>query len=296
LPVTNNGAFEETGSKYGVETWKTLAPSIEAAAENLPGAPTDDSTHPRILLIEDNPDVVEYLSACLKNLYHLDFAYNGQAGIEKALENVPDLIVSDVMMPVKDGFVVVETLKNDARSSHIPIVLLTAKADVQSRLAGLRRGADAYLAKPFHQEELLATLENLLESRRKLQSKYQQHIRAAEAPALPVADPEDNFLQKVRAIVEAHYPKDDFGLPQLCQKIGMSRSQLFRKMKALTDVAPSDLIRTHRLNKAKALLESGAVNVAEAAWDVGFKDPSYFSKLYQEEFGVAPGATKSESR
>jgi transcriptional regulator GlxA family with amidase domain len=103
---------------------------------------------------------------------------------------------------------------------------------------------------------------------------------------------EDAFLQKVRAVIEAHYPEEDFGLPQLCHKIGMSRSQLFRKMKALTDIAPSDLIRTHRLNKAKALLESGAANVAEAAWEVGFKDPSYFSKLYQEEFGEAPSATR----
>ncbi len=252
-----------------------------------------------VLLIEDNPDVVEYLSACLKGVgdhegspYQLDFAYNGQAGIEKALENVPDLIVSDVMMPVKDGFEVVETLKNDERTSHIPIILLTAKADVQSRLAGLRKGADAYLSKPFHQEELLVTIENLLELRRKLQSKYQQNVLAPVESVATAADQEDSFLQKVRGIIETHYHHEDFGLPQLCQKIGMSRSQLFRKMKALTDIAPSDLIRTHRLNKAKALLESGAANVAEAAWEVGFKDPSYFSKLYQEEFGVAPSATR----
>jgi YesN/AraC family two-component response regulator len=223
----------------------------------------------------------------------LDFAYNGQAGIEKALETVPDIIVSDVMMPFKDGFEVVETLKNDARTSHIPIILLTAKADVQSRLTGLRRGADAYLSKPFHQEELLVTLENLLETRRKLQLKYQQSILVADLPAPDAAasDPEDAFLQNVRAIIEANYADESFGLPQLCQKIRLSRSQLFRKMKALTDIAPSDLIRKHRLNKAKALLESGAANVAEAAWEVGFKDPSYFSKLYQEEFGEAPSTT-----
>lgn len=248
---------------------------------------------PHVLLIEDNPDVVEYLSACLKGRYALDFAYNGQVGIEKALENVPDLIVSDVMMPVKDGFEVLDALKSDERTSHIPIILLTAKADAQSRLAGLRRGADAYLSKPFHQEELLVTVENLLEQRRKLQLKYRQNMLAAEAatPAEAVADPEDAFLRQVRAIIEAHYADDAFGLPQLCQKVGMSRSQLFRKMKALADIAPSDLIRTHRLKKARALLESGAINVAEAAWQTGFKDASYFSKLYQEEFGEAPSAT-----
>ncbi len=284
LPVTNNSVFEEKE----VEIRKTpipLRPSIQLTGPN-------DPDKPGILLIEDNPDVVEYLHACLKDLYQLDFAYNGQAGIEKALETVPDLIVSDVMMPFKDGFEVLETLKNDERSSHIPIVLLTAKADVQSRLAGLRRGADAYLSKPFHQEELLVTLENLLASRRKLQLKYQQNVLAPTAADASVEDPEDSFLQKVRAIVEANYQQEDFGLPQLCQKISMSRSQLFRKMKALTDLAPSDLIRSHRLQKAKALLESGAANVSEAAWEVGFKDASYFSKLYQEEFGEVPSATR----
>jgi len=237
---------------------------------------------------------MEYLTACLKGHYALDFAYNGQAGIEKALENVPDLIVSDVMMPFKDGFEVLDALKNDERTSHIPIVLLTAKADAQSRLAGLRRGADAYLSKPFHQEELSVTLENLLELRRKLQSKYQQQVLAPDAIDAPSVDleMEDVFLQKVRSVVDAHYQHDDFGLPQLCQKIGMSRSQLFRKMKALTDIAPSDLIRSHRLNKAKALLESGTINVTEAAWQTGFKDASYFSKLYQEEFGEMPSATR----
>ncbi|MBK8428392.1 MAG: response regulator [Lewinellaceae bacterium] len=286
LPVTNSSVFEEK-----------LMP-IDGVTRNLPVkrslhsdgvTPSHPVTMQTVLLIEDNPDVVEYLNACLDGQFHLDFAYNGQAGIEKALENIPDLIVSDVMMPMKDGFEVVEALKNNALTSHIPIILLTAKADVQSRLAGLRKGADAYLSKPFHAEELLVTIENLLELRRKLQLKYQQYALSPTVPeGAETADMEDGFLQKVREVIEANYPKEDFGLPQLCQKIGMSRSQLFRKMKALTDMAPSDLIRSHRLNKAKVLLESGAANVAEAAWKVGFKDPSYFSKLYQEEFGVAP--------
>lgn len=284
LPITNNGLF---GGK-------------EVAIQKTSFAVSDGVTlsHPvttqTILLIEDNPDVMEYLTACLKSHYALDFAYNGQAGIEKALENIPDLIVSDVMMPIKDGFEVLDTLKNDERTSHIPIILLTAKADAQSRLDGLGRGADAYLSKPFHQEELLVTMENLLELRRKLQLKYQRNILPAEAatPAETAADPEDGFLQQVRAVIEANYADDGFGLPQLCQKIGMSRSQLFRKMKALTDIAPSDLIRSHRLNKAKALLKSGTANVTEAAWQTGFKDASYFSKLYQEEFGEMPSETR----
>lgn len=304
LPITNNGVFSEKEASVDMEGRKT--PAIKPPL--LPSVPTasDDPNLPQILVIEDNPDVVEYLKTCLQNMnaregrpYQLDFAYNGQAGIEKAIETVPDLIISDVMMPFKDGYEALETLKNDERTSHIPIVLLTAKADAQSRLAGLRRGADAYLAKPFNQEELLVTVANLLELRRKLQQKYQRNILATE-PVAPIsrpeapADMEDAFLQQVRAVIEANFSDDAFGLPQLCQKINMSRSQLFRKMKALTDVAPSDLIRSHRLNKAKALLESGTLNVSEVAWEVGFKDPSYFSKLYQEEFGVMPSEVGSK--
>ncbi len=222
----------------------------------------------------------------------MEFAYNGQAGIEKALENIPDIIVSDVMMPIKDGFEVVEKLKNDERTSHIPIILLTAKADIQSRLQGLRRGADAYLSKPFHQEELLVTINNLLESRRKLQQLYLQKVLIPSSEVGTDVDIEDGFLKKLHEVMEENYTDEDFGLTELCQKIRMSRSQLFRKMKALTNIAPSDLIRKHRLNKAKDLLKSGEVNVAEATWKVGFKDPSYFSKLYQEEFGETPSATR----
>lgn len=304
LPITNNctwlekEADEALAARKSAELRSPMSPAVHS--EEISEVPADV---PVVLLIEDNPDVVEYLKACFQHAddqrrggrsYQLAFAYNGQAGIEKALEIIPDLIISDLMMPLKDGFEVLETLKNDGRTSHIPIILLTAKADAQSRLAGLRHGADAYLAKPFHREELLVTMGNLLELRQRLQQKYQQNILAAEpASSTPTAaDTEDVFLQRVRSIIEAHYANDAFGLPQLCQKIGMSRSQLFRKMKALTDIAPSDLIRTHRLNKAKALLESGAFNVAEAAWEVGFKDPSYFSKLYQEEFGMMPSAAK----
>ncbi len=292
LPITNNGVFEEIGTR------KTLSNLALSSIKQIPTQDiysiTNDLNHPHVLVIEDNADVVEYLKACLQDNYVLDYAYNGSAGVEKATVNIPDLIICDVMMPEKDGFEVVEILKNDERTSHIPMILLTAKADLSSRIKGLKEGADAYLSKPFNQEELLVTVSNLLSTRKKLQEKYQQKIFNKELPPANVEsiNLEDIFLKNVMAVIEDNYSKDDFGLPQLCQKVGMSRSQLFRKMKALTDIAPSDLIRKHRLNKAKSLLVSGDANVSEAAWNVGFKDPSYFSKLYQEEFGEAPSATR----
>lgn len=290
LPVTNTSAITDIVPSLEREDWSTLA--ISASMKSTTDILNGEDSKPQILLIEDNPDVVEYLTACLEKQFRLEYAYNGMAGVENALTSVPDLIISDVMMPIKDGFEVLEILKNDACTSHIPIILLTAKADVQSRLSGLRRGADAYLSKPFNQEELLVTVANLIESRQKLKLKYQQNILAPTNPEVTSEDPENSFLQNVRSIIDANYHQEDFGLPQLCQKIGMSRSQLFRKIKALTDLAPSELLRTHRLRKAKILLQTGTVNVAEAAWQVGFKDPSYFSKIYQEEFGEPPSATR----
>lgn len=297
LPIHRKAALWD--SKEVFQTLKDYLPG-----NPLPENPTESTAHPlpasslpQLLIIEDSADVVIYLKSCLEGAYQIDVAYNGKIGIEKALENIPDLIISDVMMPEKDGYQVCDTLKNDERTSHIPIILLTAKADAASRMAGLRRGADAYVSKPFNLEELLLRLRALLDNQRRIAAHFSKAIENGMAPPLTDAslsealEVEDAFVKKVNEVIEANYSDEDFALPQLCQKIGMSRSQLFRKMKAVTDTAPSDLIRSFRLNKAKTLLENGGVNVAEAAYQVGFKDPSYFSKLFQEEFGIQPSAT-----
>ncbi|MEZ4955870.1 MAG: ATP-binding protein [Saprospiraceae bacterium] len=256
---------------------------------------------PTLLIIEDNPDVVVYLKSCLAEQYQLDVAYNGKIGIEKALEDIPDLIISDVMMPEKDGYQVCDTLKNDERTSHIPIILLTAKADAASKMVGLRRGADTYLAKPFDKEELLVWLEKLLERQQRLAAYFSKKIvgeeqdRPAEAVVQEAIAIEDEFIQKVRKIVAENFGDESFALPQLCQKIGMSRSQLFRKMKALIDQSPSDFIRNYRLYQAKSLLETTDLNVSEVAWKVGFKDPAHFSRSFQEIFGVLPSNVPPDS-
>ncbi len=255
------------------------------------------------MIVEDNPDVVEYLAACLSSpsvggsrgeAYQLSFAYNGRAGIEKALDSIPDLIVSDVMMPEKDGFELCETLKNDERTSHIPIVLLTAKAGVENRIAGLRRGADAYLAKPFNQEELLVTAANLLEVRRKLQARYGQwaggpaKVQPESHPADKSPDPEDAFLQKVNAAVLERLSDARFTVDDLCRTLAMSQPQLHRKLTALTGKNATLFIRSVRLARAKELLLRKEKNVSEVAYEVGFDDPKYFSRVFSEEFGVAP--------
>ena len=245
-----------------------------------------------------------YLKVCLQNIYRLSIAYNGDIGIQKAIDEIPDLIVSDVMMPGKDGYEVCQTLKNDERTSHIPIVLLTAKAEQKDKLIGLKHGADAYLSKPFDREELMIRLENLNEQRKRIQTRYASTLSDWETTmqATPAnADKgnneedftkDDAFIQKLKAILADNIEDEFFSLPQLCQKIGMSRSQLFRKMKALINQSPSDFIRTYRLQKAKHLLVTTDLTVSEIAYQVGYKDLAHFSKSFNEEFGTNPSATR----
>ena len=296
LPITNK-------AKRTLKTADTLSQNINTISnardltDQTQSSKVKTLTLPSLLIVEDNPDVVVYLKSCLEGLYQLEVAYNGKIGIEKALEHIPDLIISDVMMPEKDGFEVCDTLKNDERTSHIPLVLLTAKADAASRITGLRRGADTYLAKPFDKEELLVWLEKLLERQQRMAAYFSQKLRGEEqktstdATIQEAIEVENEFIQKVRQVVAGHYSDESFGLPQLCQKIGMSRSQLFRKMKALINQSPSEFIRTYRLNQAKILLETTDLNVSEVAYKVGYKDLPHFSKSFQEAFGVTPSAT-----
>ncbi len=271
------------------------APVVEnfSTEKGIPPVAEDDEEdrRPLLLIVEDNPDVRFFIATCVTSDYRVLFAENGAAGIERAIERIPDIIVSDVMMPEKDGFDLCEALKNDERTSHIPIVLLTARVDFESRIAGLRRGADDYLAKPFEPDELLVRLENLVKLRRRLQQRYGA---LAQLPPLPSDDPalvlEDAFLLKIRDVVEAHLSDTEFEMPQLERAMGMSRSQVFRKVKALTGASPSVLIRSIRLHKAKELLQDHALTIAEVAYEVGFSTPAYFSTSFLEAFGKTPSA------
>jgi signal transduction histidine kinase/DNA-binding response OmpR family regulator len=254
--------------------------------------PDHESLQPTLLIVEDNLDVQVYLTSCLENQYHLIYAENGQVGIDLALEQVPDLIVSDVMMPVKDGFALCNTLKEDERTSHIPIVLLTAKADFDSKMQGLRKGADAYLTKPFEQEELLVILQNLLEVRKKLQKKYANLAfttdNEEDTSIKTMNDFEDAFIKKVNQIIVSHMDEPDLSGEFISRKMNMSRANLYRKLKALTDLPISHFIRNIRLQHAKELLVTTEMNVSEVAYAVGFSDPKYFSRIFSETFQQSP--------
>ena len=274
-----------------------FAPTTQPLTSDVLSTPA--TALPQLLIVEDNADIVAYLKSSLKGFYQLEVAYNGKIGIEKALETVPDLIISDVMMPEKDGFEVCDTLKNDPRTSHIPIVLLTTKADVASKLAGLKRGADAYLPKPFDKTELMVRLQNLLEARRKIQAYYQNinNLSALDQPAPLAADTtiENAFIKEVHQVVEHHLTDSQFSVEVLSKALAMSRMQVHRKLKALTGQSATHFIRTIRLDKAKILLKQADLSISEVAYDVGFNDPKYFSRVFAEEFGMTPTAFKEKN-
>ena len=268
------------------------APSSIHPAQPHWGEPTLDVTseRPVVLLVEDNEDVATYIQICLRDAYQVIRAENGQVGIDQALATIPDLILSDVMMPLKDGFALCDTLKHDERTSHIPLVLLTARAAVSDRIMGLSRGADAYLVKPFSPEELMVVLRNQLQIRRLLQRYYSQLALGVGGP-IPNDAPEtgeDQFLLRLRSHVLPHLDNPALDIEMICTMMGTSRNSLHRKMTALTGLSMNRYLRTLRLQKAKELLLLPDLNITQVADAVGFQDPSYFGRVFAEEFGLSP--------
>lgn len=272
--------------------------SLDAMAFNDAAAWEDESTpneslqvdanaHKRLLIVEDNPDVIGYLKACYSSHFTMYVANDGKEGYQQATENIPDIIISDVMMPEMDGFELCEKLKNNYRTSHIPIILLTAKADIPSRIEGLETGADAYIVKPFNQRELLVRMQKLLELRRKLFERYSSGDEF-ELSSDPLVQREDQFMQHLNEIIQGNLGDEFFTIRELCREMAMSKSQLYLKFKALTNLSVAKYIRTLRLRKARELLQTTTLNVTEIAYEVGMKSLSAFSKSFKEEFGCNP--------
>ncbi|HEX5625554.1 MAG TPA: ATP-binding protein [Saprospiraceae bacterium] len=282
-----------------IETPVELTPPVQVA-ETISFSAEQKSGKARLLLVEDNADVVAYVASCLPD-YALQVANDGLEGLEMATDNIPDLIISDVMMPRMDGFEFCKRIKADERTSHIPIIILTAKADIGSKMEGLNLGVDAYLEKPFYQEELLVRIKKLLELRRQLQNYYLktaglQNGNATPSDAPEVIPTEDAFILKAREIVEAHLTDYDFNVEQFCKEMHLSHSQLHRKLDALTGMSANQFIRSLRLKKAKSLLLQAELSITAVAFDSGFNDPGYFGRVFKQEFGVTPMEWRQNSK
>ena len=281
LPITQTAKTENeipSGNSFRIREPFNISPSsITNNCHNLP----------HLLIIEDNKELCEYLIGLLKDKYQILTAENGVSGVEKAVTIIPDIILSDVMMPGKDGYQVCKELKNDFRTNHIPIVLLTARADTDSRILGLELGADAYLTKPFDKKELMICLHNLFIQREKLRLKYQSNLYE-KFPEEYAGGLSEKFLNRTIRILEQNYVDETFRIEDLYLKLGISRMQLHRKLTALTGQSTSTFMRNFRLHKACRLLPEPDKNVSEIAYAVGFTDANYFTRAFTQEYGITP--------
>ena len=261
-----------------------------------------DEDAPTVLIVDDNADIRTYLRSILQGQYRLLEAEDGQRGLELAREQVPDLIVSDVMMPVMNGLEFCQQVKKDSISSHIPVILLTARALEKHQIEGYESGADAYITKPFSPDLLLARIDNLLQSRHQLKDLWgmkpaTENVAEAATPteaivAAATTPIEDAFISQFKKIVEERMSDSKLSVEDLAADMGLSRVQLYRKVKALTGSTPIDLLRKARLAQARRLLLESTQTVSEIAYQVGFASPSYFTKCYKDEFGTALGESR----
>jgi signal transduction histidine kinase/ligand-binding sensor domain-containing protein/DNA-binding response OmpR family regulator len=241
-----------------------------------------------VLIVEDNYDMREYIKESLDKNYIIEEAINGEQGIRKAVKIIPDLIISDMMMPKMDGNEMTKILKNDQKTSHIPVIILTARSSQENKLEGLQIGADDYLTKPFDIKELQIRIENLISIRKKLQEKYSENIFIEKQNKKKLSSLDEKFMCKVTEVVENHLAEEDFTIEKFDKELGMGRVQIYRKLKALTGSSPSRYIRTIRLVKAKKMIVEKQGNISEIAYSVGFSSPPYFTKCFREEFGYPP--------
>jgi DNA-binding response OmpR family regulator len=252
-----------------------------------------DTTEPQeknvVLVVEDHRDMRKHIRSPLEPLYTVVEATDGKEGVTKAKEIIPDLIVSDIMMPEKDGYELCQELKNDIKTSHIPIILLTAKASEESMIQGLETGADDYITKPFNSKMLLTRIKNLIELRRQLQLKIQRKKMLLPSE-ISLSSMDEKFLTEFQDTLKKNYKDPDFNVDMLCEKLYLGRSTLFRKVQALTGETPNQFILSYRLERAAQLLKGKVGNVTEVAMKVGFSTAAYFAKCFKEKFHQSPSS------
>jgi signal transduction histidine kinase/ligand-binding sensor domain-containing protein/DNA-binding response OmpR family regulator len=266
-------------------------PAGEAAAYAHEGVPEDVTT---VLLVEDNPELRTFIRTHLQGRFRVVEAADGLQGLELARRVLPDLVLSDVMMPGLDGYALCRALREDPETDFIPVILLTARAATEDRLAGLREEADAYLTKPFQMEELTTQIDNLIALRRRLRERFAGQVVSMHPAPVEVTSSDAKFLEQVRAVIEINLADEDFGVVELARLVAHSRGHLHRRLKEILGENPSDLLRRMRLERAGQLLEAGAGSIAEIAYGVGFKSVAHFSNRFHDHFGVRPSAYRTE--
>ena len=296
LPLGNSHlSLEEIDDSQGYpdgQTDETLQGTSSAVV--VPRPQKSSGVRHRVLVVDDDEEIAHYIATELAHYYKFSIASNGKEGLKELLSssgsNVEyDLVVSDVMMPEMDGFTMLRMIKTNVNIAHIPVIMLTSKADVGNRLEGLERGADAFLAKPFDMEELHMTIDNLIQSRLRLKGKFtgaQQQADKVEQPDVKGND--EVLMERIMKVVNKNLSNSDFNVDMLTQEVGISRAQLHRKMKEMTGISTSEFIRNIRLEQAARLLKEQKINITQVAYTVGFSNLAHFSTIFRKHFGVSP--------
>lgn len=269
------------------DTETAAATPVEENAESAEVGYTEDPSSYTLLVVDDNQEMQTFVRRQLVSRYRVLTASNGQQALEMLKEETVHLIISDVMMPVMDGMELCNRVKNDLNTSHIPVILLTAKVGMQAIIEGLQQGADAYIEKPFSIEHLRASIENLLKSRELLRTAY-RNSPLTQTSQVVVSKADEDFLGRLHEVILSNMRDSDFNIDTMASEMAMSRSSLNRKIKALLDISPNDYIRIERLRHAAELLQGGQYKINEVCYMAGFNTPSYFSKCFQKQFGVLP--------
>ena len=285
VPIAKIETRQTVPKKYKPITEKAIV-----ERKNLELPKFDNRELPQILLVEDNEDMRQFIKAQLVKNYRILEAVNGEQGLKMAISKTPDLLVTDLMMPKMDGIELCKQLKTNIVTSHIPIIMLTARAGVENKIEGLETGADDYLTKPFEATELLVRAKNLLEQRRRLREYYTKNGLSVDPKKITTTSLDQQFLEDVLQLLEKKHSDPDFSVGQMQEVLGMSKTQLHRKIKVLTGETPGKLLRNFRLKRAAQLLKQQADNVTQIAYSVGFNNLSYFAKCFKELYGVSPSS------
>lgn len=294
----DNNKDNSTKAEQGYVDDSYAPANVEAAekAERITNAEDFDADRPLVLIIDDNNGMRAYLRSILQDHYNVSEAVNGQQGLERARREVPKLVVCDVMMPVMDGLEFTRRLKADTATSHIPVILLTARSLSEQREEGYGTGADSYLTKPFTGSLLLARIDNLIHSRTLLRSLFSGNSKEEEEEEERLGAQDQTFVTRLREVIRDNMGDSDFSVERIGEEIGLSRVQLYRKVKALTGQTPVELLRKARLERSRRLIEKTEKSVSEIAYEVGFTSPSYFNKCFKDEFGISPGAMREKTQ
>jgi len=293
LPVTRESFQESDILSEIISSSISTSHEVISNHEEDEEAGTNGTFTDSVLIVEDNVDVRRYLTGLLEEYYVVYTAADGDEGFKEALNRMPSLIVSDVMMPGVDGLELTKKIKEDERTSHIPVVLLTARADHETKLTGLGTGADDYLQKPFSTQELKTRINNLVSQRKKLAAKYRAQLSSPSLPQEVQAPKElshdEKFLARVKKAIEDNLGDPRYGVETLSAEVGLSRAQLFRKLKAICGLSPNELISEMRLNRAAEMIRAKADNFSQISYAVGYNESSYFARRFRNKFGMSPG-------